>query len=283
MKTEGEPAIRRILVALDASPQSRNALQAAVELASRLKAEITGLFVEDINLLRVTEYSFVREIGAFSTGFQRLEIQQLERHFRAEAEQMRRMLAVLAEREQVPWHFRVTRGAVASEILSAGTEADLVILGKIGRSLVGGKRIGSTVRTVVLQRSGLTLILERNGVTADGAATLAIYDGSDSARKGLKAGAHLAAVRNGYLKVLVLGEEREESRRRAKEAEEIMGAYSIRTEIRILIDPSLPDLTHLVRMETIGPIVLPCGRENLQGEALCTIINNLPNPVLLVR
>ena len=50
---ELEPTIRRILVALDASPHSQAALQAASELAAALKAELVGIFVEDVNLLHL--------------------------------------------------------------------------------------------------------------------------------------------------------------------------------------------------------------------------------------
>jgi nucleotide-binding universal stress UspA family protein len=44
--------IRRILVALDASPHSFAALEAAAHLAAHLEAELFGLYVEDENLLR---------------------------------------------------------------------------------------------------------------------------------------------------------------------------------------------------------------------------------------
>ncbi len=47
---ELEPTIRRILVALDASPHSQAALEAASDLADALKAELVGIFVEDVNL-----------------------------------------------------------------------------------------------------------------------------------------------------------------------------------------------------------------------------------------
>ena len=45
-------AIRRILVALDTSPHSQAAMEAAIELAARFEAELAGMFVEDVNLLR---------------------------------------------------------------------------------------------------------------------------------------------------------------------------------------------------------------------------------------
>ncbi|MGB7837261.1 MAG: universal stress protein, partial [Terrimicrobiaceae bacterium] len=55
--------IRRILVALDASAHSRAALEAACELALGLDAELSGLFVEDINLLRLAQLPFASEIS----------------------------------------------------------------------------------------------------------------------------------------------------------------------------------------------------------------------------
>ncbi|MBK7177644.1 MAG: universal stress protein [Chloroflexi bacterium] len=54
--------IQRILVALDASPHSLAALEAAIDLAERLDAELQGLFVEDINLLRLAQLPFAREL-----------------------------------------------------------------------------------------------------------------------------------------------------------------------------------------------------------------------------
>ena len=44
--------IRRILVALDASTQDQNALQVAVHLAAGLRAELHGLFLQDVSLIR---------------------------------------------------------------------------------------------------------------------------------------------------------------------------------------------------------------------------------------
>jgi len=43
--------VRRVLVALDASPVSPEAAQAAAELAAQMQAQIEGLFVEDVTLL----------------------------------------------------------------------------------------------------------------------------------------------------------------------------------------------------------------------------------------
>ena len=56
---ESSPFIRRILVALDSSPASLSAMEQAIELAAGFEAEVIGLFVEDINLVRLAELACV--------------------------------------------------------------------------------------------------------------------------------------------------------------------------------------------------------------------------------
>jgi K+-sensing histidine kinase KdpD len=50
-----ELVVKRILIALDPSRRGQSALQAAAHLAAGTGAELAGLFVEDINLLRLAK------------------------------------------------------------------------------------------------------------------------------------------------------------------------------------------------------------------------------------
>src|SRR5215207_6945347 len=58
--------VEYILVALDMSPHSEAALAAAAELAVALGLELRGLYVEDINLLRLCGLPFGIEYGSFT-------------------------------------------------------------------------------------------------------------------------------------------------------------------------------------------------------------------------
>ena len=60
--------IRRILLALEAGNGGSAAMEAATHLAAQLNAELHGLFLEDINLIRLAELPFAREIGLTSAG-----------------------------------------------------------------------------------------------------------------------------------------------------------------------------------------------------------------------
>jgi nucleotide-binding universal stress UspA family protein len=56
--------IKRIVIAIDASPTSLAALEATAELAARWDAEILGVFVEDTDLLRMATLPFAGEVGS---------------------------------------------------------------------------------------------------------------------------------------------------------------------------------------------------------------------------
>ncbi|NIO41266.1 MAG: universal stress protein, partial [Burkholderiales bacterium] len=111
--------VRRILVALDASPHSQAALRAAAELAAELKAELLGVFVEDINLLRLAALPGAEEVVSALGRARALDPVRLERALRLQAAELRRALESVAAETHVRWAFRVTRGRVVNELLSA--------------------------------------------------------------------------------------------------------------------------------------------------------------------
>ena len=139
---ELEPTIRRILVALDASPHSQAALEAASELADVLKAELVGIFVEDVNLLRLAGLPFAREVGYPSGTDRPLDSPSMERELRIQAEQARQTLAGVAVRRQIRWSFRVVRGQVATELLTRSARGRPAGLGesKLGFDPAGATR-----------------------------------------------------------------------------------------------------------------------------------------------
>ena len=92
----------RILVALDASPQSVAALRAAAELAALMEAELEGLFIEDINLLHLCGLPFSHEIGSYTAKRRQLDNLALERQLRGLATERRDADRVLEQAPCVP-------------------------------------------------------------------------------------------------------------------------------------------------------------------------------------
>lgn len=277
---EHEFQIRRILVALDASPQSQAALDAAAQLAVRLRAELQGLFIEDVNLLRLARLPFVREIGFFTAVHRRLDAQSVERQLRARARRVQERLTAIAERDRLQWSFRVVRGAIASELLAASSDADLVILGRSGWSPHPKRGLGSTARALVFGAPILTLILQEGACL--GPPIMAVYDGSPLAEKALAVAALLARHEEGPVTVVLVDGESETKRLEAQAAARL-GEQGVRGRYRALNRSNAPRLAHLVQDEGCGTLVLPAKSVLLRDEALLALLDAIDVPTLFVR
>ncbi len=276
-----QSSIKQILVALDGSPSSMSALENGVELAARLNAELVGLFVEDINLLRATQLPFAQEISFFRSGFRPLEALDLERQLRVQADRVRRIMERISGAKNFPTMFRVARGLVAEEILNAGKDADLLVLGKTGRSLPGFGRSGSIVRSVVVRRPGMTLVWHAHG--AEIRPVVLTYDGSESAVKALEVAVSLNEVLASGLIVYLVAESREEGDALQFEVSKKLDKLGARAAFRTLVHPDFRNLAWMLRNENAGPVVLPCDKKRVSEEHLCSLVDEIANPVLLVK
>jgi nucleotide-binding universal stress UspA family protein len=274
--------IRRILAALDASASSLSALQTAVDLAARFDAELQGLFVEDINLLRLAQLPFAREISFFSPHSRRIVPEEMELQLRAQASRIPDVLAKTADRLGVTWEFRIVRGDVGSEVLSAGAGADLVVMGKIGRSLPGMQRSGSTVRTLLLNRTGMTMILQTR-VQLIRTPVIAMYDESESADKTLDIAVQLAKLHDAPLVIFIIAKNAEKAETSELRASEQLHDQDVQVRFRKFIEPTLTSLAESIRNETKGPVIIPCLDDWFEGEKLCGLVDEIANPVLLIR
>lgn len=190
-----------ILVALDASPGSRAALSAAVELAATLQVELHGLFVEDEGLLHLAHLPFGMEFGSFTARPRRLEANNLEREFRVQASVLRKIMADVAGQRRVTWSFQVVRGGVTDQVLAASASARLLTLGRIGRT--PGKRLGSTARAVALRTQRPVLI--HAGLRRLQGPYLVVHTGSAASDNGLALAIQLAGQEAAPLTVLFIG------------------------------------------------------------------------------
>jgi nucleotide-binding universal stress UspA family protein len=270
--------IRRILVALDASPQSLAALEAATQLASRFEAELIGIFVEDINLIRLAHLPFAREVSRFSATPRHLDSPQIELQLRARARRVHQAMAAMTKDTGLRWSFRVARGVISVELIAAALEADIVILGKTGWS--GRRRVGSTTRTMIVQSPRQVLILQRK--VRLGVPITVAFDGSETGHKALEA-ARLVWIEGGPLNVLLLADDSDEAQRLQAEAGERLGKLAMEAQFSWRPNLDGPRLARLLRTEGCGVLVLPAESEQISGEILLNLLNEIECAVLLVR
>ncbi len=275
MTPPAERALKRILVALDASRTSLEALSVAAALAERLGAELGGLFVEDENLLRLVGHPFARQVRLPSIDWGPLERGAIEADLRALAARAREALAEAAAPRRLSWWFRVARGRVSLEVIAAAGEADLLVLGASGHGLTRGP--GETALAAAAGAPVSVLLLARGAKV--GPPILAAYDGSASGDRALELAASLAAAGAGDLEVLLAAPDRRASQALAEQARQRLDRPG--TPVRWA---GGDQIDHVLRSSAAGallvvgadgPLLAEGGQERLLALARC--------PVLLAR
>jgi len=108
---------QRILIALDAIHPNEESLVMLVNLAARLKASLSGLFVEDARLLEVASLPFSTEIQRISAQERNLQVDTLTRSNKRISVQIQRRLTELTSQYKIDWTFNVEPGELFAKAL----------------------------------------------------------------------------------------------------------------------------------------------------------------------
>jgi nucleotide-binding universal stress UspA family protein len=171
---------------------------------------------------------------------------------------------------------------VLSEVLAAAEEADLLVLGKAGWSLLRRRRLGSTVRGILPDRFGLALVMKEGASLAMPLAV--VYDGSAVAGRALVAAAALWRRLEGEqpLFVLLLDEQGRRARELQEQAAGRLEVHAVPARFRTLRHASVLQLVDALESEMCGALVLPARSAALQSNAMVSLLENLEVPALLV-
>ena len=159
-------------------------MEAAAQLAAEMQAELQGLFVEDVDLLRLAKLPFASEMPLPCAVPRQLESARIQCAFRAHAEKVRQALAEAADRLRLRWSFQVLQGDVVRTSRALAEEAELLILGWAETAA-----------------SGLSHGAQRKPIAAAGS-ILVIDEGRPDSDRVLRAAVEFAQVKLGELLVL---------------------------------------------------------------------------------
>lgn len=280
-----DAGVYRILVALDATEDSLTSLDLATRLAAKLRAEIEGLFVEDINLLRIADLPCTRVVGVATTSGQGIDLPSMERELRRQARVARDMLAMNAERFAVRWSFRTARGSMAGEVLQAAHDADIVIVGKSDRAYPQRMKLGATARTLSAQSPSAVLITHHRFIAAEYSppgAILVAYDDTETGGRALRLAARIALSERHPITVLI-----PDSKKLAPRLEEMAEAalvpLGLQPRFRRIARRDASQLPAIVHAEHGELFVMGCESPLLRGKATDAVVERLEIPVLLIR
>lgn len=277
-QAEDRGDIQRILVAIDGSPHSLAALKLAADVASKIEAELIGVYVEDVNLLRLAELPISREVGFYSARVREVDIQRIKRQLRGQARRAEQALALIAESVEVRWSFQIARGFIPAEILAAATDSDLVIVGKSGWSR--RKHLGSTAQTLVVQSERQILIFQA-GVRLS-RPVLVVYDGSETSTNALAAALNVLEDDN-RLTVLISARDADDMQKLQAAVQEWAKIHDIYVQYRWTTEITEAVIANQAWSIGCGFLVLPVGSGFLPSKNLVSLLNQTDCAVYLIR
>lgn len=270
MTTATEPAaIRRITVTLDAYESGRPPLETAARLAAILGAELEGVFVEDINLIRLSGLPFLRELRPWAIANEQISSQRMQRELRTLARRAEQMLEGVARETGVPWSFQVWQGRPEAASLLQAFGAEILSLGRIS-SRVSARMFAPARRLTPPSRETDTSIS-------------VLFSDSEQATRAVATACSLARDMSARLTVMLPGNPAQAVPALKEQALAILKQYG---QVARFVELAGVDAQSLrLAADAAGPSILITEAEHplLQQAGLDQCLDALFCPVLLIR
>ncbi len=274
--------IRRILVALDASTQDQNALQVAVHLAAGLRAELHGLFLQDVSLIRFAQLPIATEVISRSADERRVDSNLLQQELEAQTIRMSAELVRLAETYNIRCTFDTVRGHLESEVLAASEQADLLIVNRnTGPMLVNRDQLGSTASVVVTKCRRTVLLLEEHSQLDR--QVFVLFENMKTGINALATSVRLFQGEHRRLIVLISAATVKDFERRRATAEAWLNERGVSADYSWLRRLDTPLLSHTLWQQGGGVLVVAADTPYLQRASLAVLMKELRLPLVLVR
>lgn len=270
---------QRILVAVDTSATSRAALESAATLARIMESEIQGLFVHEENWNQLSRLPSAQTVNELTGETQGLEQTSLEHQIKTLESRLRQQLKYISRRNDVNHTWQSVHGHVADKVLEAAKDADLITIGRRGRSYKSRNKLGSTAKAVIRKAEKPVLILKeplnlRHTITA-------VYDASEESHNGLRLALSLAKENRTQLTIMVINHEQAESERDT-ELEQLIDNAQIPIRVKVLKQPNLRDFVNSINSQPSGLIVIPKNQPFLQEGSMEIMLTYILSPVLMM-
>ncbi len=278
---ESRFALRRIVVAMDNSLHARAAAEVAVELAARFKSALEGLFVEDADLIKLADHPLCRLISFPTAEARAPDPLALQRYIRGECARAQRTLESMAARMQLRPGFKILRGRVESEIVTAASEADLLVVGVAGRGKRARRQPGS-VALAAVERATRSVLVYRSGVSGGGA-PLVCFDGTNSAFKALDAAVSLQRESDREMRIVLIPSERFDVETLRETIDKLSSESGLETQLLECVPPTAERLCQLAAHPGVSGLVIGADNPVLKEGGLKQLLADAPCPILLVR
>lgn len=277
--TRTMPALRRVVVAMEAMGDPDRIIEAATQLARVLHAEIAGLFVQEDALLDLSGLPFARALTAASSETVAITPDMMRRALAREARMRGRTLVASARRADVKCSFGVAQGSLRATLAASAGRGDVVAIDLSNWGQAAWRAFGELRET---SRAASAIMLTTGGGILRAGPVLAIDDGDLAGEATVRLAAMLAQALDRRLWVLaVAADSRTEdsilARARAIAAEL---AVDVRTDVARTAEDAMDHVTAAHAGFVVADLE---GMPFCDDEAARALVRGAGAPVLLLR
>ncbi len=279
--------IQNILIPTDGSDYGKTAIAYGVYFARKLNAQLTGLHVVDIRLIRGPVFTDIS--GSIGLPPYQEFLPAIESGLDAKADAILQDFCGQCEAAGLHPETKKVTGVIDETIIEEGRNCcDWILLAQRGEHfhIDGGAILGSTAQSVV-RRSGKPVLVTPEHFREIKSMAIA-YDGSAPAHKALKLAAELSKQAAWPLSVVIVAADPTSGENISKKAESLLSAFKTDSAAMILTGKEDKALLKFIREGTVELLVMGAYghnrlRELLVGSTTSSVIRKSTIPVLLTR
>ena len=120
-------SLGRITITFAATESQPRSLEAITRLAARYSSEVSGVFIEDSDMLRAIRLPFALEVCRATNRVKPADLIEIERSLKQRAVSARQLITDTAEQSGIKWNFKVIRQRTASAVLELAQGSDVIV------------------------------------------------------------------------------------------------------------------------------------------------------------
>ena len=149
----------RVLISLDCDAVGKDVLEVLTVFGNGGEVEITGLYVEDEDLLRAASLPGLREIS-HSGEIRGLDLEEIRRQMAEQANRAKARFEETTHRLNYKASFQIVRGRAMESVAAAAQTSDIVVIDRSVRSAGLRARLGTAFQALVSQHRNLLFVNE---------------------------------------------------------------------------------------------------------------------------
>ena len=271
---------KRLIVGLGSGTNPESLIKIIDRITAAIRTDITGLFIEDEEILSYAELPFARILDSKNLNTKPLDKASMVKLLQEHSRVCSRRLAHLAKTREVSFEFAKVAGKPLTQIQQLVTQTDMVVSEAEGF----GRQLRDFVRefkTSTFKARGIVLY-PQNLQTSFGP-VIAIDDGDEAGRQTIKLAEKLAQAENTELILFLLRKNISDAKQIKLRAQDLV---SPQTNLRIHaierddLEQLINELKHFHPSIIVGDIE---GQPFVDTETTSKIIESVRVPIILLR